>query len=389
MTRPVWPEHSLVVLAYGDSPFLAGCLEALAAQTVRSRIIVATSTPSDFIANAARMAGAELHINPKRAGIGADWNFALSVAGARYVTLVHQDDVYYPEFLAATKQLFECHPDGAAIAFTGFREIGDRGEPKSSLVSSIKHVLSTVLLNGRQRIGGLPQRLFLSFGCPLTCSTVTYDLKNLAGFSFATDLASNLDWDAWWRMHQEGKIFLHARGKLLGRRHNELMETSRVIASGQRQAEDAMMFARIWPKPIARLLHFFYAASYGQGGGRVVRFLFTGGALTLMAYLIFIGLIALGAHYLVASTAAWAAGITVSYFANKRFTFALGRDFVWREFWALAAGYVLQFGLGTLGYVLLIDVLGFGPTAAFLINLIVVAAFSFFFMKSLVFRKVG
>lgn len=382
----VWPQHTFVVLAYGNSPFLAGCLDALAAQSVKSRIIVSTSTPSDYIAEAARAAGAELHINPKREGIGADWNFALKAAGTRYVTLAHQDDVYFPEFLALTKALFDAHPDGA-IAFTGFREIGDRGEPKNSLVSSVKQVLSAVLLRSRERIAGLSRRLFLSFGDPLTCSTVTFDLENLPGFSFRTDLASNLDWEAWWRLHLEDRLFLHARQKLLGRRHNELMETSRVIASGKRQAEDAMMFAKIWPKPIAKLLHFFYAASYGPGGGRIVRFLAVGGFLTLMSYLIFVGLLGLGLHYLIASTAAWATGIVVSYFLNKGFTFALGSDFVWREFGMLVTGYVLQLGIASIGYVILMDMLGFGATPAFLINLIFVAAFSFLFMQLVVFRR--
>lgn len=386
MTKPVWPQHTFAVLAYGDSPFLEGCLTALAAQSVQSRIIVATSTPSDFITNAAHAAGAELHINPQREGIGADWNFALKAAGTRYVTLAHQDDVYFPDFLEKTKTLFDAHPDGA-IAFTGFREIGDRGEPKNSLISFVKQVLSAALLNGRQRVSGLSRRLFLSFGDPLTCSTVTFDLERLPGFSFRTDLAAVLDWEAWWRLHLEHKLFLHAREKLLGRRHNELMETSRLIRSGQRQAEDAMMFARIWPRPIAAVLHALYAASYGQGGGRIVRFLAVGGALTLLAYLIFVGLLGIGMHYLIASTAAWAAGIVASYFLNKGFTFALGQDFVWGEFGALVLGYVLQLGLASLGYLVLIDGLGFGPTAAFFITLVLVAAFSFLFMQFLVFRK--
>jgi putative flippase GtrA len=388
MTRPVWSAHTFAVLAYGDSPFLPGCLKALAAQTVQSRIIVLTSTPSEFITDAARSAGVDLRINPKREGIGADWNFALNSAGSRYVTLAHQDDVYFPDFLAKTKALFDANPDGA-IAFTGFREIGDGGEPKTSLVSAVKHVLSAVFLNGRARVQGLSRRLFLSFGDPLTCSTVTYDLKNLPGFSFSTDLASNLDWEAWWRLHLEGKLFLHAPQKLLGRRHNELMETSRVIASGQRQAEDAMMFSAIWPKPIAKLLHVFYAASYGQDGGKIVRFALVGAALTLLSYLIFVGLLGFGAHYLIASAASWAGGILASYFLNKGFTFALGNDFVWREFGTLVSGYVLQLVLASLGYIVLIGELGLSPTPAFLVNLVIVAAFSFLFMNFVVFRKAG
>ena len=41
--------HCFVVLAYRDSPFLEGCLEGLTAQTVKTGLVVATSTPSPFI----------------------------------------------------------------------------------------------------------------------------------------------------------------------------------------------------------------------------------------------------------------------------------------------------------------------------------------------------
>ncbi|BCJ91487.1 hypothetical protein IZ6_22220 [Terrihabitans soli] len=383
-----WSDHTFTVLAYGDSPFLEGCLRSLAAQSVKSRIIVATSTPSDFIATAAKAAGVELLVNPKREGIGADWNFGLKAAGTRYVTLAHQDDMYFPDFLEKTKALFDAHPDGA-IAFTGFREISDRGEPKRSLLSAVKHVLSAVFLRGAERVEGVSRRLFLSFGNPLTCSAVTYDLKSLPGFSFRTDLASNLDWEAWWRLDRENRTFLHASEALLGRRHNELTETSRLIVSGRRQAEDKMMFEQIWPKPIAQAIGVLYAASYGPGGGRVLRFLLVGFVLTLLSYLIFVGLLGVGAHYLVASTASWAGGILASYFLNKGFTFALGTDFVWREFGALVTGYVLQLVLASLGYLVLIGGLGLSATPAFLINLVMVAAFSFFFMQLVVFRKAG
>src|SRR4051812_5506910 len=100
--KPTGTGHAFVVLAYGDSPYLAGCLATLRAQTRESRIIIATSTPSPFIEAAARDAGVELVVNPKRQGIAADWNFGLRATDARFVTLAHQDDTYLPDFLAAT-----------------------------------------------------------------------------------------------------------------------------------------------------------------------------------------------------------------------------------------------------------------------------------------------
>ena len=254
-------EHAFVVVAYGDSPYLAGCLASLKAQTRRSRILVATSTPSPHIEAEARVAGADLVVNPERRGIGADWNFALRAASAAYVTLAHQDDLYEPTFTAVTMDLFEGHPS-SVLCFTGYDEIDDAGRPKSSKLSRVKHLIEAATLGDRILAHGWRLRMFLSFGNPLPCSSVTFDRTQLSDFYFSDDYSSNLDWEAWWRLHRQGRTFLHAPQRLVGRRHNDLTETSRLIRDGRRQAEDAAMFARIWPKPIDRAIASVYAASY-------------------------------------------------------------------------------------------------------------------------------
>src|SRR5437879_4208759 len=131
-------DHSFVVLAYRDSPFLTGCLKGLAEQSLASRILVSTSTPSPFIARAAAEAGAELRVNPQADGIAADWNFGLAQAQTRYATLAHQDDTYAPDFTARSLALFAREPAGS-LCFTGYQEVGDEGAPKSSKVSRTKH----------------------------------------------------------------------------------------------------------------------------------------------------------------------------------------------------------------------------------------------------------
>ena len=250
-----------MVLAYKDSPFLEGCIRSLLSQTTPSRVVVATSTPCESIERAAREAGVGMLVNPQRLGIAGDWNFALRQAASRFVTLAHQDDTYAPTFVADTLALFARHPD-AALCFTGYDEIDDEERPKSSKISRIKHVIEAATIGGAKRVRGLPLRLFLSFGNPLPCSSVTFDRAALPDFSFSPAFASNLDWEAWWRLYREGRTFLHVPKRLVGRRHNALTETSRLIQDGRRQAEDAEMFAKIWPRPVDRLITSLYAASY-------------------------------------------------------------------------------------------------------------------------------
>jgi hypothetical protein len=243
-------DHVFVVPAFGDSPFLAGCLASLQAQWLPSAIVIATSTPSDFIAGVARDAGVEVVVNPQRKGIAADWNFAMGVADRRYATLAHQDDTYAPDFLAQTLTAF-AGDDTGVLCFTGYQEIDDFGGAKSSRISRVKHAIELATLGRARAVRGLRLRAYLSFGNPLPCSSVTFDTKKLRGFRFSSEYASNLDWDAWWRLMEDGATFLRAPDRLVGRRHNALTATAGLKRDGTRAAEDLIMFRRAWPRPVA------------------------------------------------------------------------------------------------------------------------------------------
>jgi Glycosyl transferase family 2 len=254
-------DHSFVVLAYRDSPFLAGCLKGLAEQSLASRILVSTSTPSPFIARAAAEAGAELRVNPQADGIAPDWNFGLAQAQTRYATLAHQDDTYAPDFTAKSLALFAREPAGS-LCFTGYQEIDDEGAPKSSKISRAKHLIELATIGRREVLQGRRLLTFLSFGNPLPCSSVTFDKVKLPDFQFSADYRSNLDWEAWWRLAQAGETFLHVPGRLVGRRHNALTATSSLITEGTRRVEDARMFRKAWPRPVADAIAWAYRAGY-------------------------------------------------------------------------------------------------------------------------------
>ena len=254
-------DHTFVVLAYGDSPFLPGCLASLTAQTTPPRMVVSTSTPSPFIDEAAAAVGAPVIVNPARAGIAADWNFALGAADTRYVTLAHQDDVYYPPFLNRSLGLLTASPR-AALAFTGYVEIDDHGAPSRSKISFAKHGLERLALGAATAPSRARLRAFLSFGNPLPCSSVTFDQTRLPGFAFSDAFRSNLDWEAWLRLADAGTVFARTPERLIGRRHNPLTATSALTREGVRLSEDLTMFRRLWPRPLADFIAFAYRAGY-------------------------------------------------------------------------------------------------------------------------------
>lgn len=248
-------------MAHGDSPFLDGCLRSLRTQTLAPTIVVTTSNPSAFIDRAAAAHDAPVLVNPRSEGIAADWNFALSAIEARRVTLAHQDDIYFPTFAIRSLALLDDHHQAVAC-FTGYEEVDDGGRVTSSKLSFVKHLLERVTLGGHTVARGARLRAYLSLGNPLPCSSVTFDRDRLGDFRFADNLSSNLDWDAWLRIAERGQALARAPERLVGRRHNALTATSRLIRDGVRQREDLMMFRRLWPSPLAEAIAYAYRASY-------------------------------------------------------------------------------------------------------------------------------
>lgn len=257
---PVAGEHAFVVPVFGCSPFLEDCLRSLVTQTLSSRVVITTSTPSDFLDAVAGRFGVPVIVNPLREGIAEDWNFALCVTDARYVTLAHQDDVYDPSFLERTLVSFSRQV--GALCFTGYREVDDEGRTSSSKISRIKHLITAATIGSRPRPPRWRLRAFLSLGNPLPCSSVTLDRRRLPDFRFSTGYASNLDWDAWLRLLDQRVRFLFVPERLVGRRHNRLTATAGLIADGRRRSEDLTMFRRIWPHRLGTAIAFIYRLGY-------------------------------------------------------------------------------------------------------------------------------
>ncbi len=124
-------QHTYVICAYKESPFLEECIRSLKAQTVQSEIIMATSTPNDYIRSLADEYEIPLFVNSGPGGITQDWNFGYAQTNTPYVTIAHQDDIYlehYTERMLAAMQ----RADRPLIYFTDYGELrnGARGAGK-------------------------------------------------------------------------------------------------------------------------------------------------------------------------------------------------------------------------------------------------------------------
>ena len=256
--------HSFAVLAYQDSPYLTACLDSLLAQTIKSNIFIATSTPSHHLTSIAKEYGLDIYITQSGQGIAHDWNFGLNQARTKYVTLAHQDDLYLPEY--TQRCLTACEKfDDALICFTGYSEIVGQKLRTASVLLNVKRFILWMFMPIRKSIHNtFLKNLFLSFGCPIAAPSVMLNLEHLMGFQFSSAFSINMDWDAWSRIAKIEGRFVYVRNNLMIHRIHQDSATTAGLQANARQLEDQIMFKRFWPNIIAEIFAKVYARSYAS-----------------------------------------------------------------------------------------------------------------------------
>ena len=259
-------DHTFVLCAYGESPYLEECLSSLMAQTTRTNVLMATSTPNDRIRAVASGSGVPLFVNPDGPGIASDWNFAISCATTPLVTVAHQDDTYAPAYAEhALKGMSRAQRP--LIFFTNYGEIRNGEEVNDNRLLSIKRSL----LRPMAKAGGISdstrtKRRILSLGSSICCPSVTLNLPALPSPPFRTGMKSDLDWDAWERFSRLDGSFVYDPEILMHHRIHEGSETSALIKDNTRTHEDLEMLKRFWPSPVARLINLIYSQGQKSNG---------------------------------------------------------------------------------------------------------------------------
>ncbi|MFZ2989919.1 glycosyltransferase family 2 protein [Ideonella sp.] len=255
---------SCVIAAYKQSPFLEQCIESLKAQDHPCELRMASSTPSDFLTRVANSHGIPLEINPHRAGIAADWNFALRCGSAPIAVVCHQDDIYEPNFVSSMAGVWDQEP-GCLMAFSDHMELLPDGTRRSGLNLWVKRRLVHRAFARSQFVEAQnARRRLLSLGNPICCPGVAINRVNLPEFEFDADWEINLDWEAWDRICTRPGRIAYIDQVLLAHRIHPGSETSAGIGDQRRQIEDAKMFRRYWPAWISRLLMLPYSLSYAS-----------------------------------------------------------------------------------------------------------------------------
>ena len=252
--------HTFAICAYKESPYLEECICSLEKQTVKSNILIATSTPNSYIKELAEKHHLPLYINTGESGIAQDWNFAYRQAKTEYVTIAHQDDYYKPEYLQNVLDGLK-KAKSPIIAFTDYGELRNGEAVEKNSLLKIKRLLLLPL-----RIKALwgcvwARRLCLSLGNPICCPSTTYVKETFPENPFEVRYASNVDWMMLEKASRYTGEFCYITEVSMYHRIHEESTTSEIIGNHARGQEDYEMFCKFWPKGIAKIIARVYGNS--------------------------------------------------------------------------------------------------------------------------------
>lgn len=251
-------DHTFVICAYRESPYLEECIQSLLNQTTPGAILIVTSTYCEYIQKAADKYHLKLQVNHGESGIAGDWNFGYSQAKTPLVTIAHQDDIYEPEYIEQLLALLNCSAR-PLIAFTDYGELRNGCRVYKNQLLKIKRILLAPLRVGMLQGSRFVRRRSLSLGNGICCPSVMFIRCNLPDRIFQAGYQSDLDWQAWERLSKLNGDFLYCPKRLLLHRIHRGSETSRIIADNRRKSEDLEMFCRFWPPIIAKALAKLYS----------------------------------------------------------------------------------------------------------------------------------
>lgn len=251
--------HTFVVLAYKESPFLEECIKSVLNQSVKSNVVIATTTKNKYIDGIAKKYNLDVIIG-KHTSIGGDFDFALSCGKTKLVTIAHQDDIYDYEY---TKEVIENYYmyDNSLIIFSDYFEIRDDNKVYSNKNLRIKRLLLSSLFVKSLSGIKLFKRNALRFGCSICCPSVTFVKDKLPKQVFECDMKSDVDWFAWEKLSRLNGKFIFINKKLMGHRIDESTTTTDIINQGIRTKEDLYMFKKFWPEFLAKIINKFYRKS--------------------------------------------------------------------------------------------------------------------------------
>jgi len=258
--------HTFVVLAYKESPYLGACIQSVLNQQYKSAVIIATSTPNEYIQGFADKYGLKVIARPhneRGRGAASDFDFALSSAQTNLITVVNHDEIYDYNYSSEIVEYYRSHQD-CSIIFSRYYDIKGTKAIYRSANLTIKNILCWPLrISNRSK---LAKRLLLAFGDPICCPATTFVKGHFELPVFESDMKATFDYWAWEKLSRQSYAFGYIRKPLMGHRIHSESITSKTINDNIRTKEEYIILSKFWPKPIAKTISAAYRLSEKGNG---------------------------------------------------------------------------------------------------------------------------
>lgn len=234
-------KHTFVILAYLESDDLEECIKSVLKQSVKSNVLIATSTPNDYIIEMASKYSLGITINENDSNKGSDYNFAINTMDSELITIAHQDDLYDRNY---TKEILKKYKENrdATILFTDNYEIkGDKKIVKNKRLRKQRYYLLPLKYKIFQaskffKIRALRRNKFIC------TSSITFVKKNIKKDIFPSDIVYNNDWKGLIHLAKEDTKFVYIDKKLVGYRIDN------VCFDPEKIEEDMDILKKMYPK---------------------------------------------------------------------------------------------------------------------------------------------
>lgn len=253
--------HTFAVCAYKESPYLDECLQSLVSQSVKTNIILCTSTPNDLIKSMAEKYDIPMFVRDGQSDIRDDWNFAYDSSNTDYVTIAHQDDLYHKDYVKTFVEKRKDYKD-IIIFFPDYMPIKNGIVGKRDKNNIIRHMLRTPMKFKMLANKKFWKKRILSLGNTIVCPLVTYNKKMLGPSVFTSELKFNIDWDTFLKLANYDGRFLYADSALGFYRIHDGATSKEFIVSNTRVIDDTVMFNKFWPKWVTKLIMKVYVKAY-------------------------------------------------------------------------------------------------------------------------------
>ena len=209
--------HTFVILAYKESDDLEECIKSVLNQSVKSNVVIATSTPNDYIIDLASKYALGVLVNEEESNKGRDYNFAIKSSNTKLVTIAHQDDLYDRNYTKEVLKCFKKNKD-ATIIFTDNYEIKKDIKIKKSKELFIKRLFLFPLKYSFFQDKRYFKLRALRRNKYICTSSITFNKKMINHDIFPTNLVYDNDWQGLVDLANINSKFVYLKEKLVGYR---------------------------------------------------------------------------------------------------------------------------------------------------------------------------